>query len=212
VTNEEMFDAVMAQRLVLIGRLEGLDAGQWDTASLCAGWRVRDVVGHLVSILDLPLRRFLLGVVKARGFDRFADRAAREYGDREPAALTARYRELAPKRFSPPVVGPIAPLVDVYVHTRDIERPLGLSSSLDADGLRTVLDFVCGGKARGFIPARRTAGLGFAATDLDWAVGDGLLVEGPAEALMLAVNDRSVALADLSGPGAAEFRARMEPR
>ena len=205
-----MLDVITAQRLRLIGRLEALDEAQWDTPSLCAGWRVRDVVGHLVSILDLPLHRFLLGVAKARGFDRFADRAAREYGGQDPAALTARYRELAPKRFSPPVVGPIAPLVDVFVHTRDIERPLGLPAELDPDGMRTVLDFVCGGKARGFIPAKRTAGLRFVATDLDWTLGDGPLVDGPAEALMLAVNDRSVATADLSGDGAQEFRARME--
>ncbi len=205
-----MLDVITAQRLRLIGRLEALDEAQWVTPSLCAGWRVRDVVGHLVSILDLPLHRFLLGVAKARGFDRFADRAAREYGGQDPAALTARYRELAPKRFSPPVVGPIAPLVDVFVHTRDIERPLGLPAELDPDGMRTVLDFVCGSKARGFIPAKRTAGLRFAATDLDWTLGDGPLVDGPAEALMLAVNDRSVATADLSGDGAQEFRARME--
>lgn len=205
-----MLDAVTTQRLRLIDRLEVLDEAQWDTPSLCAGWRVRDVVGHLVSILDLPLHRFLLGVVKARGFDRFADRAAKEYGERDPAALMAQFRELAPKRFSPPVVGPIAPLVDVFVHTRDIERPLGVPAALDPDGLRTVLGFVCGGKARGFIPAKRTAGLRFAATDLDWTVGDGLLVEGTAEALMLAVNKRTVALDDLSGEGAAEFRARID--
>ena len=203
-----MLDVITAQRLRLLGGLEALDEAQWDTPSLCAGWRVRDVVGHLVSILDLPLHRFLLGVAKARNFDRFADRVAREYGDRDPAALTARYRELSPKRFSPPVVGPIAPLVDVFVHTRDIERPLGLPSSLDPAGLRTVLDFVCGGKARGFIPVKRTAGLRFVATDLDWTVGAGLLVQGPADVLMLAVNDRSV-LADLSGEGAAELRARI---
>ncbi len=205
-----MLDAITAQRLALIGRLESLDQGQWDIPSLCAGWRVRDVVGHLVSILDLPLHRFLLGVAKARNFDRFADRAAKEYGGRDPVALTAHFRELAPKRFSPPVAGPIAPLVDVVVHTRDIERPLGLPAELDPDGLRTVLDFICSGNARGFIPAKRTAGLRFAATDLDWTIGDGLLVEGPAEALMLAVNGRSVGFADLSGEGAAELRERLE--
>lgn len=204
-----MFGAITAQRLALIDGLESLEAAQWDTASLCAGWRVREVVGHLVSILDLPLHRFVLGMLKARGFDRFADRVAREYGARDPAALTARYRELAPRRFSPPGLGPIAPLTDVYVHTRDIGRPLGLPASLDPEGLRTVLDFVCGGKARGFIPAKRTAGLRFAATDLDWTVGEGPVVEGPAEALMLAVVDRPVALDDLSGEGAGEFRSRM---
>ena len=205
-----MLDAITVRRLSLIERLEDLEPVEWDSASLCDGWRVRDVVGHLVSILDLPLHRFLVGGAKARGFDRFADRVAREYGERDRAALTALFRDLASKRFAPPVVGPIAPLVDVFVHTRDIERPLGLPSSLDADGLRTVLDFLYGGKARGFIPARRTAGLRFAATDLDWAVGDGPLVEGPGEALLLAVNDRPAGLDDLSGDGVAEFRGRLD--
>ncbi len=204
-----MLDAITARRLGLIGRLESLDEAGWDTPSLCAGWRVREVLGHLVSILDLPLHRFLLGVVKAGSFDRFADRVAREYGSMDPAALTARFRELAPRRFSPPIVGPIAPLVDVFVHTRDIERPLGLTADLDPAGLRTVLDFLCGGKARGFVSAKRTAGLRFVATDLDWTAGDGLLVEGPADALMLAVADRSEALADLSGEGAVDLGRRL---
>lgn len=207
-----MLVAVTAQRLVLIDRLAALDAVQWDTPSLCAGWRVRDVVGHLVGILDLPLHRFLLGVARARGFDRFADRVARGYGGRDPAALTVRYRELAPRRFSPPGLGPIAPLADVLVHTRDIERPLGLPSSLDPESLRTVLDFVCSGKARALIPAKRTADLRFAATDLDWTMGEGPVVEGPAEALMLSVVDRWVALDDLSGEGSEEFRRRLAGR
>lgn len=204
-----MFDAITAGRLGLIERLEAFGPAEWDAPSLCDGWRNREVVGHLVSLIDIPLPRFLLGVVKARNFDRFADRVAREYGQRDPVALTDRFRDLASERFAPPVVGPIAPLVDIYVHTRDIERPLGLASSLDPAGLRTALDFVCGGKARGFIPARRTAGLRFSATDLDWTVGEGPLVEGRGEALLSAVTDRMVALADLSGGGAAEFRTRM---
>ena len=124
-----MLDAITAQRLRLIGRLESFDADQWDAPSLCAGWRVRDVIGHLVSILDMPVRRIMLGSVKAGGFHRFAERVAKEYGERDPVALTARYPELATRRFAPPVVGPIAPMGDVFVHTRDIERPLGMTAT-----------------------------------------------------------------------------------
>ena len=204
-----MLDAITAQRLRLIGRLESFDADQWDAPSLCAGWRVRDVIGHLVSILDMSVRRIMLGSVKAGGFHRFAERGAKEYGERDPIALMARYRELATKRFAPPVVGPIAPMGDVFVHTRDIERPLGLAADLDPVVLRTLLDHFCGGRARGFVPASRTAGLSFAATDVAWEAGEGPRVEGPAEAVMLAVNGRSAALVDLGGDGAAELGRRL---
>ena len=54
-----LFDAVSAQRHRLIRVLEDLSDEQWNMQSLCEKWRVRDVVGHLVSILDIPIRRFL---------------------------------------------------------------------------------------------------------------------------------------------------------
>jgi hypothetical protein len=97
-----------------------------------------------------------------------------------------------------------APLTDLCVHTRDIERPLGLASPLDPDALRAVLTYVCGGKARGFIPASRTKGLTFEASDLGdrgWAIGAGPIVRGTGEAIMMAVNGRRSALTDLAGDG-----------
>ena len=48
MTKDEMFRAISAQRVRLIDQLEGFTAEDWDTPSLCAGWKVRDVVGHLV--------------------------------------------------------------------------------------------------------------------------------------------------------------------
>ena len=62
--------------------------------------------------------------------------------------------------------------------------------------------------AIGFTPRRRVAGLRFEATDLDWARGTGPVVAGPAEALMLAITGRSVALTDLDGPGVPILRSR----
>lgn len=209
VTKDELFEAITVQRHRLVVTLEELSDDEWDAASLCAGWRVRDVVGHLVSILEVPLRSFLWGMVKARNFDRYADQMARQFGDRPPAELLAIYRAAADKRFAPPVVGPIAPLTDVLVHTRDIERPLGLPAALGADALRTALDYTCGGKARGFVPSARTAGLRFQATDLDWSIGSGELVRGPGDAILLAVTARRPALADLTGDGAATLAQRL---
>jgi uncharacterized protein (TIGR03083 family) len=209
MTKDELYAAITAQRYRLADALDGLSDDEWNAASLCAGWRVRDVVGHLLSILEIPLGRFLLNVVKARGFDPYADRVAHEIGAREPALLSAGFRAAASKRFAPPVVGPIAPLTDVLVHTRDIERPLGRVAQLDPAALRTVLDYVCGGKARGFVPPARTKGLRFEATDLGWSTGDGPVVSGTGEAIMMAATARRSALADLSGPGAAALAQRL---
>ena len=37
--------------------LRNLTAAQWDTPSLCSEWRVRDVVGHMVSETKSTIRR-----------------------------------------------------------------------------------------------------------------------------------------------------------
>jgi uncharacterized protein (TIGR03083 family) len=209
VTNDELFLAVVTQRRRLIEMVEGFTDNDWNTDSLCEGWRVRDVVGHLVSILEIPLGRFMLNVVKARGFDRYADVVAREIGARDLRRLLANYRSLSDSRFAPPVVGPIAPLSDVFVHTRDIERPLGRSVSLDPIGQRAVLDYFCGGRAYGFIPPSRTKGLRFEATDMTWSIGTGPVVSGTAEALMMSVAGRHAALPDVSGPGVSILQERI---
>ena len=196
-----LFDAVGEQRRRLIGVLEGLGDEQWDVQSLCEKWRVRDVVGHLASILDIPAGRFLWRSIRARSFDDYAAVVARDYGSQDPGQLLAKYRQLASKQFAPPIVGPIAPLTDVLVHTRDIERPLGLPAKLHPEGLRAALDFCSGGRTFGLVPKKRIEGLRFEATDVDWSAGDGELVSGPAEAILLAVTNRPVALPELSGDG-----------
>ena len=77
------------------------------------------------------------------------------------------------------------------------------------DDLRVSLDFLTGGRAVGFTPRRRSAGLRFEATDLDWAHGHGELVTGPAEALMMALTGRPAVLGELDGRGVPELAARI---
>ncbi|MDH4146942.1 MAG: maleylpyruvate isomerase family mycothiol-dependent enzyme [Acidimicrobiia bacterium] len=209
LTKDEMFDAITVERHRLADVLDGLESAQWDTPSLCGGWSVRDVLGHLLSILEVPVWKFLVGSVRRRSFDRYADEVACQLAaSAGPGELVARFRARAATRFAPPVVGPIAPLVDICVHAHDIGWPLGAPVALDAATLGVALDFCCG-SGRGFVPRSRTAGLRFQATDLDWSSGEGVLVEGPADALLLAVTDRPAALAKLSGPGAAILAERL---
>jgi uncharacterized protein (TIGR03083 family) len=122
----EIHSEVVQERLRLCDQVQTLTSEQWNAASLCAGWRTRDVFAHLVSLQDIPTWKFLVGIVGMKGFNRRVDRFARQYGERDPAELVARHGQLAPSRLAPPFIGPIAPLTDVVVHGLDIQRPLGL--------------------------------------------------------------------------------------
>ena len=46
--NDPIWQAVAEERATLVEMLRELPESAWDTASLCAGWRIRDVVAHLV--------------------------------------------------------------------------------------------------------------------------------------------------------------------
>ena len=54
------------------------------------------------------------------------------------------------------------------------------------------------------IPPDYISGLRLEATDLDWSWGDGALVRGTGEALLMGINSRDVA-ADLEGDGVAQL-------
>lgn len=209
MARDELFAAIAAQRYRVVDTLSALAPEQWDAPSLCAGWRTRDVLGHLVSILDVPQWKWGTATLRHRGFNTAADRFARDYGDRQPSSLLARYRELAAGTFAPPVVGPIAPLTDVMIHTRDMERPLGIASTLADADLRTVLEFLSGPRTFGFVRRGLLDGLRLEATDLGWSHGAGASVSGPAEALIMAIAGRATALDDLTGDGIATLRSRI---
>lgn len=199
------FATIRDLRLALCDQLEGLTEEQWDTPSLCEGWRVRDVLGHLVSIQAVPTWKFVVGTFGLRGFHRRTNRFALEYGRREPDELVALYRQHADGRTAPPFLGPIAPLTDIATHALDIQRPLGLPSTTDDDSMRAVLHAVCQGLP-GFVPKRRVEGLRFEAPDLDWSIGDGLTVRGESGDLLLAVMGRPVDDAALEGLGDLQAR------
>ncbi len=57
----------------------------------------------------------------------------------------------------------------------------------------------------------RLSGISFAATDHPWSAGEGLVVEGPIAAILLADHRALAALSQLSGPGVAALHARLSP-
>lgn len=190
--------------------LHTLAAEDWEEPSLCEGWRVRDVVGHILygneqRLSTLPLR------LARHGFS--SDRSGKAYSiaratGRSPAELLRAFDERDPWAGTCRVFPPRLTLLDRLVHHQDIRRALGHERAIPAERVQAVLDAtptlgtVFGAKAR-------TRGLRFAATDLDWTWGDGPEVRGPGEALVMAMLGRADALADLEGEGHATFAERV---
>ncbi|MEO6512798.1 MAG: maleylpyruvate isomerase family mycothiol-dependent enzyme, partial [Nocardioides sp.] len=198
-------------RLRLADFFDGLDDEQLATPSLCDSWTVRDVLGHLVMPLAGSTMGFLRHVVRARGsLDRASVAVARELAARPVPELTALLRRYADQHGRAPGVGPMGQLADGCVHLRDCARPLGLPDDVPLSDWRLLLDWLPVG-VPGLVPKRRLDGLSLRATDQDWSWGSGALVEGPSEALAMAVVGRTVAFDDLTGPGVEVLRSRLVP-
>ena len=183
---------------------------QQATQSLCAEWSVRDVVAHLVVPLEVGMPKFVLAVLACRGdFDRANVRLAREIARRPFGEITEVLRRKADSRFTPPGMGPEAPLTDLVVHGLDIRWPLGLQRTVPAERVHKVLTFLTAAPVGGVVPEGALDRLRFEATDIDWTHGSGPTVSGPAEALMLAITGRTAALGHLSGDGVPTLRNRL---
>jgi uncharacterized protein (TIGR03083 family) len=180
--------------------LATLTPEQWDSSTLCTQWRVRDVVAHMFSYEDLGMlalvRRFAAGRFNA---DRVNAIGVAGYADHSPDDLLARVREhLQPSGLTARFGGQIA-LTDGLIHHQDIRRALDLPRDVPPDRVQAALRFAPGAPPIG--AAKRIRGLRLAATDLDWTTGDGPTVEGPGEAMLMAMAGRPAALREVSGPG-----------
>ena len=177
MSNTSTFDLIEQERVRLAGLAEDWSPEQWDEPSLADGWRVREVVAHLTMPFAVSMPAMVLGLVRHRGsFDRFADRwALGAAASAPPSELVATLRANAASRFTPPGMGPEAPLTDVVVHGLDIRIPLGLpADDIDPAALTVALDVLTSRNARRLgVPDGAFAGRRLEATDLDWSHGTG---------------------------------------
>lgn len=195
---------IIAERAELVDLLRSLTPEQWAAPSLCQGWSVRDVVGHL-SIDAVPMHRYLLAGLRNPSVDRlnrhYVEAARDVPADRLVDGLATSVSGSWFLRFFPQLT-----LADHVVHQQDIRRPLGLPRVVDAERLRMVLDHP-DPFAR---PSRHIRGLRLVATDMAWERGDGPVVRGTGEALALAMVGRDAVLDELDGAGVHELRSRIE--
>lgn len=208
----EIFEVIAAERRALADLLADLTPAQQHTQSLCAQWRVHDVLAHLIMPMEVSTPAFVFAMIGALGnFDRANVRLTRQVAQRPFEDIRQTLHRRASNRFTAPGMGPEAPLTDVLVHGLDIRWPLQIPYDIPPEPMAIALD-VAASSAWSFLPKEAVAGLRFEAGDLDWSYGSGPVVAGSAEALLLILTGREVAQDQLSGDGVQTFRARLQAR
>src|SRR5688572_32583517 len=121
-------DLFFEERDSLVNTLKSLTPQQWDAPSLCEGWRVRDVAGHLVTGFQMSLPKVLAKTARA-GFNinKASAKAAVEAGSRPVEELTAAIESPTELSGFAKVLGYSKLIPDLTVHHEDIRRAVGLA-------------------------------------------------------------------------------------
>lgn len=205
---EDVRQLIRAQRDALGDLLESLSDAEWDLASLCTGWRVRDVVAHCVQSHVATPWTFASEWI-ASGFS-LKVRNERWVARRRPRSRSEvidEYRATAVRLAIPAAETPYA-LVEAVIHGYDIAWPLRRTIEVPATSLVVVAD-TCR-RTNPFLHSKqRCAGLALRASDISWSAGSGPQVAGPLASIIMAITGRPAALDDLSGKGLDTLRSRL---
>ena len=209
---EESWWIVESQRYAVADIMEALEPARWELPSLCAEWRVRDVVAHLVlGTQRLGVAGILKGAVRARGnFDRMNRDLAVAHASRPSQVLVAELRQGAASREVPLVTNYRNILFDVLVHGQDITVPLGVELPIPSRARMAAADTVWN-MGWPMWTQKKFRRLRFVATDVPWVAGSGLEVRGPIAALLITLAGRGAALDQLDGDGVDDLRSRVLP-
>jgi uncharacterized protein (TIGR03083 family) len=199
-------DMIAAQRAELAEVLTGLPGPSWDEPTLCAGWRVREVVAHITMPFRFSGRRFALELAKSRGrFKEMADRVARrDAAEMSPADLTGTVRSNVGHPWKPPGGGFTGALAHDLIHGLDITVPLGLVGPVPEERLRLILPGSLTGRSVKFFGVDLD-GIELRAEDMDWTLGSGAPLEGAAADLLLVLSGRTLPAGRLTGEPSARF-------
>jgi uncharacterized protein (TIGR03083 family) len=199
---DELWTTIDRERSSLADLLEELTPAEWELPSLCAGWRVRDIAGHL-TLAHTGARAAVPALVRARGsFDRMILDTGRAAAGAPTDQLVAAIRALVGSRRHAVGTSETEPLTDVLVHGQDIAVPLGRERPMPpvAAAVAATRVWTMGWP---WWPRRRLRGVTLVATDSDWRAGAGPVVTGTTADLLLYITGRGHVVPRLAGPGVA---------
>jgi uncharacterized protein (TIGR03083 family) len=210
VNNAKTWELIHQQRLGIADLLAGLAPSEWAKPSLCAGWSVHVMAGHIVAGAEQTPAHFVAKLAANRfQFNTTMDREAHRVGAFPPTEIVQRLRARTSTTNRPPATV-VTMLGEIVVHSEDIHRPLGLAGTTPPEAVAACLEMY----SRVNFPVgtkKRIAGLQLVATDLRWSHGSGPQVRGPGLSLLMAITGRSVGVTDLDGDGVAILSERMPP-
>ncbi len=206
-TDARLRELIADERRALAVELADLPDASWDRPTLCAGWRVRELVAHMTMPFRYSTSRFLVEMARSGGrFHRMSDRVARRDARMTPSELLAGLRDNVEFPWKPPGGGFEGALTHDVVHGLDFTVPLGLGRRVRLETLAVVLPNVATpGTLRHFDVD--LTGVELKADDLDWSYGSGDRVSGSAQDLLLVLCGRRPSTESLSGAAAARFTA-----
>ncbi len=206
ITESELPAQIAAERRELARVLSDLPSLAWDADTLCAGWRVREVVAHMTMPFRYSAARFAAELARSGGrFNLMSDRVAR----RDAAAVSAAdllsvLQANATHPWKPPGGGYVGALTHDVIHGLDITVPLGIGRRVPEGRLRAVLDAIAAPKARKHF-GTDLSGVQLRAEDIDWVSGSGQQLSGAAQDLALVLCGRKLPPGRLHGEPAARF-------
>ena len=183
----------------LAGLLAAASDAQWDTPSMCEGWRVREVVAHMTMAARYSEEEFMAELRRCEfDFTRLSDEVASRDARLPVNELVANLRSechaaLDPARRRLPRRA--QPRGDSRAGR---DRAAGRVPLLPDETIRVVLDDLAagGGHARFGVAID---GRHLQASDLDWSHGSGPVLRGAAGDLALALCGRAVPAGRLRG-------------
>jgi uncharacterized protein (TIGR03083 family) len=198
-----MMDVIAAHRRALAAALDTLVAGQWRSASLCAGWTAAHVLAHQTMPFRISEADFMAGLQRAGGdFTKFSDEVADRDSKLPPAEMVAALRDNADTPWSPPGGGLTGALTHDVIHGLDIAWPLGLVYEIPQRAATVTLDALTstGDHSLFGFPLE---GIRVTASDLDWSSGQGAELTGRSRDLVPLLAGRAVPREVFDGEGAA---------
>lgn len=164
--------------------LETAKPPAWDRPSLCAGWRVREVVAHVTMPTRMSEQQFAAEMAAAHGdFQRMSNTVAARDSALPITEHLTNLRSPTLARWQPPGGGAIGALNHAVVHGLDITHALDAPPPCSPDAARAILDSLTAGGVAAHFGVDLT-GTRLQATDLDWIWGDGELVAAPSAELI----------------------------